>query len=238
VFRWCCPDVRTFFNTEASRHCGPLGHLQRHVQTVAQEPTVLTWKFHGIFIDIFLKTCDYTQGMKWDTVHITWRLWIEHIIQLKSNRYIKYFCQPECCQYKILTRVFCSIELMGVMCSFVHREYSFCVVMYCSVCICMNYDISVVIWDIVYESRLASCEYVVITIVLFVFYTCILCLDHVIVSACCMLCILSMYYNLSLANAFGLDRVLKCLFAFILCLSDLCCPSGRLLYLFLLGGLA
>jgi hypothetical protein len=78
-----------------------------------------------------------------------------------------------------------------------------------------NYDIGVVIRDIVYKSRLASCEYVVIIIVIFVFYTCILCLDHVIVSACCMLCILSMYYNLSLANTFGSDRVLKCLFAFV-----------------------
>jgi len=88
------------------------------------------------------------------------------------------------------------------------------------------------------KSQLASCEYVVITIVLFVFYTCILCLDHVIVSACCMLCILSMYCNLSLANTFGSGYVLKCLFVFVLCLSDLCCPSGRLFYLFLLGGLA
>jgi hypothetical protein len=88
------------------------------------------------------------------------------------------------------------------------------------------------------ESRLASYEYVAITIVLFVFYTCILCLDHVVVSACCMLCIFSVYYNLSLANTFGSNCVLKCLFVFVLCLSDLCCPSGRLLYLFLLGGLA
>jgi hypothetical protein len=90
----------------------------------------------------------------------------------------------------------------------------------------------------VYESRLASYEYAIITVVLFVFYTCILCLDHVIVSACCMLCILSMYYNLSLVNTFGSNSVLKCIFAFVLCLSDLCCPSERLLYLFLLGGLA
>jgi hypothetical protein len=57
----------------------------------------------------------------------------------------------------------------------------------------MNYDIGVVIRDIVYESRLASFEYVVITIVLFVFYTCIICLDHVIVSACSLLCTLSIY---------------------------------------------
>jgi hypothetical protein len=117
-------------------------------------------------------------------------------------------------------------------------EYSFCVLMYCFARICMNYDIGVVIRDIVYESRLALYEYVVITIVLFVFYTCILCLDHVIISACCMLCILSMYYNLSLVNTFGSDGLLKCIFAFVLCLSDLCCQSGRLLYLLLLGGLA
>jgi hypothetical protein len=96
----------------------------------------------------------------------------------------------------------------------------------------MNYYIGPVIRDIVYESRLASYEYVVITIMLFVFYTCILCLDHLIISACCMLCILSMYYNLSLVNTFGSDGVLKCKFAFVLC------PSGRLLYLLLLGGLA
>jgi hypothetical protein len=102
----------------------------------------------------------------------------------------------------------------------------------------MNYDISVMIRDIVYESRLASYEYVVITIVLFVFYTFILCFDHVIVSACCMLCIISMYYNLSLANTFGSDGVLKCIFTFVLCLSDLYYPSGRLLYLLRLGGLA
>jgi hypothetical protein len=60
-------------------------------------------KLHGIFMDIFLETCDHTHGMKWDTVHITWRLWIEQIILLKSNHYKKCFCQPECCQYKILT---------------------------------------------------------------------------------------------------------------------------------------
>jgi hypothetical protein len=42
-------------------------------------------------------------------------------------------------------RVFCSIELVGVMCSFVSREYSFCVVMYCSVRICVNHYIGVVI---------------------------------------------------------------------------------------------
>jgi len=98
------PSVRTvllwrpdIFNAEASRHCGA------SVWTVAQEPAVLTWKLHGIFMDIFLDTCDHTHGMKWDTVHITWRLWVEPIILLKSNRYIKCFCQPECCQYKILT---------------------------------------------------------------------------------------------------------------------------------------
>jgi hypothetical protein len=60
-------------------------------------------EINGIFLDIFLETCDHTHGMKWDTVHIIWRLWIEPIILLKSNRYIKCFCQPECCQYKILT---------------------------------------------------------------------------------------------------------------------------------------
>jgi hypothetical protein len=43
---------------------------------------------------------------------------------------------------------------MGVMCSFVYREYSFCVVMYCSARVCMNYGIGVVILDIVNESRL------------------------------------------------------------------------------------
>jgi hypothetical protein len=30
-------------------------------------------------------------------------------ILLKSNLYIKYFCQPECCQYKILTKSFAFI---------------------------------------------------------------------------------------------------------------------------------
>jgi len=120
---------------------------------------------------------------------------------------------PRACDSYGFIRVLCSIELVGVMCGFVYCEYSFCVVMYCCARICMNYDIGVVIQDIVYESRLASNEYVVITIVLFVFYTCILCLDHVIVNACCMLCIISMYYNLSLANTFGSDGVLKCIFA-------------------------
>jgi hypothetical protein len=85
------------------RHCGASRRLQRVVLTVAQEPVILTWKFHGIFMDLFLKTCDHTHDMKWDTVHITWILWIEPIILLKSNRYIKCFCQLECCQYKILT---------------------------------------------------------------------------------------------------------------------------------------
>jgi hypothetical protein len=96
------PDV---FNAEASRHCGASERLLRPIRTVAQEPVVLTWKLHGIFMDIFLETCGHTHGMKWDTVHITWRLWIEPIIHLKSNRYIKCFCQPECCQHKILTQL-------------------------------------------------------------------------------------------------------------------------------------
>jgi hypothetical protein len=90
------------FNVKASRHCRASGRLQRPVWTIAQEPIVLTWKLHGIFMDIFLETCDQTHGMKWDTVQITWRLWIELIILLKSNHYIKYFCQPECWPYKIL----------------------------------------------------------------------------------------------------------------------------------------
>jgi hypothetical protein len=37
-----CSDVRTFFNAEASRHCGASGCLQRPVRTVAQEPAILT----------------------------------------------------------------------------------------------------------------------------------------------------------------------------------------------------
>jgi hypothetical protein len=44
------PDVS---KAEASIHWGASGCLQRPVQTVAQEPAVLTWKLHGIFIDIF-----------------------------------------------------------------------------------------------------------------------------------------------------------------------------------------
>jgi hypothetical protein len=44
------PDV---FNAEASRHCGASGRLQSPVQTVAQGLVVLTWKLHGIFMDIF-----------------------------------------------------------------------------------------------------------------------------------------------------------------------------------------
>jgi hypothetical protein len=98
----CCSDVRTSSSLSAG-HWGVSGRLKRSVRTVAQEPAVLTWKLHGIFMDIFLETCDHTHGMKWDTVHITWRLWIEPIILLKSNCYIKCFCQLECCQYKILT---------------------------------------------------------------------------------------------------------------------------------------
>jgi len=96
------PDV---FNAEASRHYGAFGRLQRLVWTVAQEPTILTSKLHGIFMDIFLETYDHTHGMKWDTVHIIWRLLIEPIILLKSNHYIKCFCQQKCCQYKILTHM-------------------------------------------------------------------------------------------------------------------------------------
>jgi len=60
----------------------------------------IIWNLHGHL----LRTCNHTHGMKLDTVHITWRHWIEPIILLKSNRYIKCFCQPKCCQYKILTR--------------------------------------------------------------------------------------------------------------------------------------
>jgi hypothetical protein len=89
--RRCCPNVRTFFKAEASRHYGASGHLQTPVRTVAQEPTVLTWKLHGIFMDIFLETCDHTHGMKWDTVHITWRLWIKPIILFKKQPLHKVF---------------------------------------------------------------------------------------------------------------------------------------------------
>jgi hypothetical protein len=42
-------------------------------------------------------------------------------------------------------KVFCSIELVGVMCNFVSCEYSSCVVIYCSAHICMNCDIGVMI---------------------------------------------------------------------------------------------
>jgi hypothetical protein len=49
------PDV---FDAEASRHCRASGRLQRPVRTIAQEPAILTWKLHGIFMDIFLETCD------------------------------------------------------------------------------------------------------------------------------------------------------------------------------------
>jgi hypothetical protein len=94
------PDV---FDAEASRHYRAFRCLQRLVRMVAQESAVLTWKLYGIFIDIFLETCDHTHDMKWDTVLITWRLCIEPINLLKSNRYIKCFCQPKCCQYKKLT---------------------------------------------------------------------------------------------------------------------------------------
>jgi hypothetical protein len=81
----------------------------------------------------------------------------------------------------------------------------------------MNYDTSVVIRDIVYESQLASYEYVVIHYCpICVLHWHFICLNHLIVSACCMLCILSMYSNLSLANTFGSYCVLKCLFAFVL----------------------
>jgi hypothetical protein len=117
------PSIRTVllwhldvFSAKSSRHCGAFGRLQRPIRTVVQEPAVLTWKFHEIFMDIFLETCDHTHGIKWDTVHITRRLWIEPIILLKSNRYIKCFCQPECCQYKILTRCIFAYD----MCSTAH----------------------------------------------------------------------------------------------------------------------
>jgi hypothetical protein len=98
----CRSDVR-MSSSLSVRHCGASRRLKRPFWTVAQEPAILAWKLHGIFIGIFLETCDHTHGMKWDTVHITWRLWIEPIILLKSNHYIKCFCQPECYQYKILT---------------------------------------------------------------------------------------------------------------------------------------
>jgi hypothetical protein len=66
---------RDFLNTEGvaedSKHCGASGRLQRPVRTVAQELAVLTWKLHGILMDIFLQTCDHTHGMKLDTIHIT-----------------------------------------------------------------------------------------------------------------------------------------------------------------------
>lgn len=38
---------------EGSRHLGAFESLQRPVQTVAQEPAVLIWKLHWIFMDIF-----------------------------------------------------------------------------------------------------------------------------------------------------------------------------------------
>jgi hypothetical protein len=53
AFGLCCSNVRTSSSLSV-RHCGASGRLQRLVQTAAQEPTVLTWKLHGIFVDIFL----------------------------------------------------------------------------------------------------------------------------------------------------------------------------------------
>jgi len=50
-----------------------------------------------------------------------------------------------CCAYSHITYVSGSIELVGVMCSFLSCEYSFCVVIYCSAHICVNHDIGVVI---------------------------------------------------------------------------------------------
>jgi hypothetical protein len=88
VLLWCL-DV---FNAEASRHFGESGRLQRPVWTVAQEMAVLTWKLHEIFMDTFLETCGHTHGMKWDTVHITWRLWIDLIILFKSVSILASFC--------------------------------------------------------------------------------------------------------------------------------------------------
>jgi hypothetical protein len=84
AFGWCCSDVRT----SSMFICKTL----RGVQTPSKArpdgctgTVVRTWKLHGIFMDIFLETCDHTHGMKWDTVHITWRLWIEPIILLKAT---------------------------------------------------------------------------------------------------------------------------------------------------------
>jgi hypothetical protein len=56
-----CPDV---FNAEGSRHCGASGRLQRPIRTVEQELAVLTWKLHGIFMDIFLETCEIWHEMR------------------------------------------------------------------------------------------------------------------------------------------------------------------------------
>jgi len=103
------PSVRTVLlghpdscNAKAYRHWGASGRLQRPFRTVAQELAVLigncmesSWTSS--------RTLWPTDGMKWDIAYITWRIWIEPIILLKSNRYIKCFCQLECCQYKILT---------------------------------------------------------------------------------------------------------------------------------------
>jgi hypothetical protein len=97
----CCFDVRTSSLLSAG-NWGAFRRLQRPVWTVEQEPVVFVLDFARTLHGHLLETCDHTHGMKWDTVHITWRLWIEPIILLKSNRYTKCFCQPECCQYKIL----------------------------------------------------------------------------------------------------------------------------------------
>jgi hypothetical protein len=49
-----------------------------------------------------LEACDQSHALIWTLSEYMKILNWELTILLKSNRYIKCFCQPECCQYKIL----------------------------------------------------------------------------------------------------------------------------------------
>jgi hypothetical protein len=81
---------------------GPSGRLHKN--------RLLTWKLHGIFMNIFQKLV---------INHMNWNEHCPYYMKtlnrnrsscLKCNLYIKCFCHPECSQHKILTNMSIHVE--------------------------------------------------------------------------------------------------------------------------------
>jgi hypothetical protein len=63
---------------------------------------------------------------------------IEHMLADHLTKGLSLRVFSGACDSYGFIRIFCSIELVGVVCSFVYRAYSCCVVMHCFALICVE----------------------------------------------------------------------------------------------------